>query len=59
MQESPHSIRGVDVPVPSPDRIAGIRRRNDAEKRDRSNGQRTKQKKSDKPQEGHRVDTRV
>lgn len=59
MQDSPHSIRGVDRPLPSPDRILGIRRRNDAEKRDRSNGQRGRQKEKKKPEEPHRIDTRV
>ena len=59
MQESPNSIRGVNYPLPSPDRIYGIRRRNDAEKRDRSNGEKGRKKEQKKPEEGRRVDTRV
>jgi hypothetical protein len=59
MQESPNSIRGVNYPLPSPNRIFGIRRRNDAEKRDRSNEERGKKKKQKKPEEGRKVDTRV
>jgi hypothetical protein len=59
MQDSPNSIRGVTYPLPSPDRIYEIRRRNDAEKRDRSNGERGRKKKKKKPEEGRKVDTRV
>ena len=59
MNEIPNSIRGVNYPVQTPERVYGIRRRNDAEKRDRSNGERGRQKKQKKPEEGRRVDPRV